>query len=146
MSVHYRTHGEPFVPEFGEGLTKQSFKDSTDVNRILARFAKQGALDHLTQYQGEYGDFSNFDYLGHQLQIARGQEIFDALPSDVKREFRQSPAEFFQFVNDPANADRLHELLPSLARPGNQLPDMRNSTPPDATIPVEAPSPETPSE
>ena len=53
--------------------------------------------------------------------LSRGREIFDELPVELRSEFNQSPAQFFDYVNDPANKDRLAELLPALAEPGRQL-------------------------
>ena len=108
--------------EYNDGRTKQAFKDSTDVNRLLDKHAKAGTLSALAKTQGQYGDFADFDFHEAQNALARGKAIFDELPREVKREFNQSPADFFAFVNDPENADRLPELLPELAAPGRQLP------------------------
>lgn len=111
--------------EYTDGRTKQSFKDSTDVNKILARFARTGTLSHLQQWGGQYGDFAGFDFQAAQNQIARANSMFHQLPAEVRREFSNEPARFFDFVNDPANAGRLHQLLPALAKPGTQLPNIR---------------------
>ncbi len=108
------------TPKFTDGRTKQSFKDETDINKILKRAQKSGTISHLNQYQSRYGDFSGFDFFEAQLKLSQGGEIFDALPVEIKREFNQSPAQFFEFVNDPANADRVQKLLPALAEPGRQ--------------------------
>tara|TARA_A100001037_G_C15145631_1_gene636174 strand:- start:2431 stop:2895 length:465 start_codon:yes stop_codon:yes gene_type:complete len=136
MSIYFQAHRELYSPEYDDGRTKQSFKDSCDINKILARFSGEQVAAHLSQFKNEYGDFSEFDWHKSQLLLARGNEIFDALPPSVKREFGQQPSEFFNFVNDPKNQDRLAELLPELARPGLQLPDVRGSTPPGASVPA----------
>ena len=107
------------------GRTKQSFKDSTDINKILAKAEKGHAVSHLNRYQPEFGDFTDMpDLLTAQARLERGQEIFDALPGELRREFKQSPQEFFAFVNDPANSGRLGEIFPDLAKVGNQRPDV----------------------
>jgi len=111
--------------DYSDGRTDQGFKGSTDINRLLAKAARSGTLSHLQQYQGNYGDFSGFDFMEVQNKIARGTQVFEALPAEVRREFNQSPQEFFEFANDPDNRDRLGELLPALAKPGTQLPNMR---------------------
>jgi len=111
--------------DYSDGRTDQGFKGSTDINRLLAKAARSGTLSHLDQYQGNYGDFSGFDFMETQNKIARGTQIFEALPSEVRREFNQSPQEFFEFANDPNNRDRLRELLPELAKPGTQMPKIR---------------------
>lgn len=104
---------------WGEARTKQSFKDETDVNRLVHKLQRGESIAHLQKYGGVYGDFSDTDDLltaHHRLQ--RGQKIFDELPGEVRREFGNNPLEFFKFVNDPGNAGRLEEVLPALARPG----------------------------
>ncbi len=105
---------------FNDGRTKQSFRDETDINQILKRAQKSGTISHMTKFQPRYGDFSNFDFLEAQVMLAKGGTIFDELPVELRREFNQSPAEFFDYVNDPANKERLAELLPALAEPGRQ--------------------------
>lgn len=124
-----RTGPEP--DENGElymdGRTKQSFKDSTDINKLLSRHQRAGTLSHLAQYEAQYADFSDVpDLLTAQSRLAQGQKMFDELPSQVRREFKDQ-FEFFEYVNNPVNAGRLSELLPPLAEPGRQRPDVRRS-------------------
>lgn len=119
-------------PKYGPGKTKQAFKDECDINRILQRAQKTGTVSHLAKHQAVYGDFANFDFERNLNAITRGREIFDDLPSELRKEFHQNPGEFFRYVNDPANADRLPELLPQLAQPGRQYLDVSGRTPPDA--------------
>ncbi len=153
--MYYREHGlsEPIV--WGESRTKQAFREETDINRILAIGNKTGAISHLAKYEGTYGDFEQFDFLTAQLQIRKGDEIFEALPAELRREFSQSPRLFFEFVNDPANKGRLKDIFPDLAKPGDFPLDMSMRTPPgattdpdavdpDAVVPPVAPDPDTP--
>lgn len=109
--------------DYSDGRTKQAFKDSTDINKILAKAQKVGSLSHLVRHGAMYGDFSDVpDLLEAKSRIERGQKIFDDLPSEVRREFANDQFAFFTFVNDPANADRLREVLPALAARGRQMP------------------------
>lgn len=127
MSLYYRKHGKAYVPEYERpGRTKQSFMDDCDINKILAKAAKTGTLSHLEKFGGEYADFSEApdNLLDAQARIQRGNEIFEALPGEVRREFKQDPFKFFEFVNDPANKDDLKRVLPQLAERGTQLPDV----------------------
>jgi len=140
MSMYFRDHGEVYVPEYERpGRTKQAFKDDTDINRIIDRFQKTGALSHLNKHEAIYGDFAEFDFLAAQMQLARGKEIFDDLPSELRREFNQSPREFFEFVNDPANKGDLKRIFPQLAKPGRYPLDGSNRTPPGVTVDPDAP-------
>ncbi len=137
---------------FNDGRTKQSFRDETDINMILKRAQKSGTISHLAKYEARYGDFSDFDFFEAQRRMAEGREIFDELPPEIRREFSQSPGEFFAYVNDPANVDRISQLLPELAAPGRQHVSTRgnltadeltraDATAVDTTPPEEAPEP-----
>ncbi len=123
MSMYYREHGKPEIRTYTKhGRTKQSQKDECDINKLLERSAREGSLSHLDKYQAMYGDFSNYDFQEHQLKMAEAQLIFENLPAEIKREFNQSPAEFFKFVTAQENLDRLPELLPEIANRGNYFP------------------------
>ncbi len=108
---------------YGPGRTKQAFKNETDINKILAKAQKTGAISHLAKYQGEYVNFADVDdLLTAHTRLARGQEIFSALPSEVRKEFNQDLGAFFNYVNDPENKDRLKTLLPQIAKAGGYFP------------------------
>ncbi len=116
-------HGKPYTPEYEKpGRTKQSFKESCDVNKILKKAQKTGTISHLNKHQATYGDLSGFDFTEAQMQLAKAGEIFDDLPSEIRREFDNSPAKFFEFANDVENVEKLGELLPAIAEPGNFFP------------------------
>lgn len=133
--------------DYSDGRTKQSFKDETDINQILARAWRGGAISHLAKYGATYGDFSDIDDLltAHQ-RLEKGQQIFNELPAELRREFG-TPAKFYNYVNDPANADKLERVLPQLAKPGRQMPAVRRTAATEAVagnagVPP-APAPET---
>ncbi len=128
-------------PTYKDGRTKQSFKDETDINKLLVRAQKTGTISHLTKYQGRYADFSNFDFIEAQLTLTRGREVFDALPVELRSEFNQSPAEFFDYVNNPANKERLDKLLPALAEPGRQNISIRPPSADETQAATEAATP-----
>ncbi len=131
---------------FDDGRTKQAFKDETDINQIMKRAQVTGTISHINKYEGRYGDFANFDFLGNQLMIAQAQTIFDELPPEMRNEFNNSPQEFFEFANDPANVDNLAERLPGLAEPGRQNLNVSGNIGADAEaarVASEQPIPET---
>ncbi len=107
---------------YDDGRTKQCHADECDINKIMARFDKTGTISHLAKFEGVYADFSDFDFHEQTNMLTRGREIFDELPAELRSEFHQSPAAFFAYVNDPANAKELRKKLPGLAEPGRQLP------------------------
>jgi len=117
--------------EYKDGRTKQCFKDDCDIDKIMTRFNVTGTISHLSKFEGQYADFSDFDFHEQTTRLTKGREIFDALPAELRKEFSQSPAKFFDWVNDPANIDELAEKLPALAQPGQQLP---RTASPDADL------------
>jgi len=120
-------------------VTKQSFKDETNVNKILARHMRMGTISHLQQWGGQYGDLAGFNFQEAQNQIAKANSMFEKLPSSVRNEFSNSPERFFDYVNDPEHKDKLAQLLPALAKSGRQLALEPTPEPPPA-----APEPVTP--
>ena len=127
--------------EYTDGRTKQSFKDETDVNNIIAKHARMGTLSHLEQFGGQYGDFGDFDFQEAQNQIARANSMFEELPSAVRNQFANSPEKFLEYVNDPDNKDDLRDKLPELAAPRSApLPTNKDEVDPEPA-PAE---PETP--
>lgn len=114
--------------DYSDGRTKQSFKDQTNINKIMAKAARGGTISHLAKHGATYGDFSDIDDLmtAHK-RLEKGQQIFEELPGEIKREFQNNPVKFFAYVNDPANADNLANVLPQLAQVGNQLVTPRRS-------------------
>lgn len=129
MSMKQSKFAQP--SSYPDGLTKQAFKDETDIKKILHRAQKAGTLSHLAKYEAHYGDFADYDFMDQQIKLTQGREMFDELPSEVRTEFSNSPAAFFAYVNDPANAGRLRTLLPALAAPGRQNLDVSGRTPPE---------------
>lgn len=112
-------------PDYSDGRTKQAFKDQTDINMILEKATRVGSLSHLMRHGAVYGDFSDVpDLLTAHERIKRGQAIFDELPGEIRREFSNDMFEFFKFVNDPAHREDLKRVLPGLAKPGAQLPEV----------------------
>ncbi len=109
------------VQEYLDGRTKQSYRDECDIQKIMARAEKTGTISHLEKFEGVYGDFSDFDFFEQTQKLTRGREIFDELPGELRKEFAQSPAKFFAYVNDPANAEDLRKKLTGAAAAGRQI-------------------------
>jgi len=135
--------------EYDDGRTKQCHADECDINKIMARFDQTGTISHVNKHAASYADFSDFDFHKQTQLLTRGREIFDDLNAELRREFGQSPAAFFAYVNDPANAANLKEKLGLLDKPGQQLPNI-NDADTEAALeaaqpPVVEPTPATPS-
>ncbi len=131
--------------DYSDGRTKQAFKDSTDINKLLMRAQQGETISHLAKHGAIYGDFTDIDdLLTGMTRLERGNQIFAQLPGEVRCEFDQSPQKFFNFVNNPQNSERLEELLPALAAPGNQFRTMDPSIPPVTAEPEPTPPGPTP--
>lgn len=131
---HYGKHdenGRLMQPDdYSDGRTKQAFKDESDINKIMHRAQAAGTISHLQKYEPVYGDFADFDLLEAKLKLQQADEVFGQLPSELRNEFRNDPAAFFTFVNDPRNQPDLATKLPALAKPGRQNIDVSGKTPP----------------
>lgn len=98
------------VENFGPGLTQAQFKDECDIKRIVQRFHRTGVLPGF-KMGAKYGDFSEVgDYMEALGRVELAREAFAALPSDLRKRFRNDPAELVKFLQDPKNADEAVEL------------------------------------
>jgi phage internal scaffolding protein len=104
-----------YAPVGEYSLTKQSHTDDTDINQIIARYNVTGVLGHERQTEGTYGDFTSNDYQESMIQITNANNLFNNLPSGIRAQFNNDPAQMLSFCDDPANADKLVEL--GLAHP-----------------------------
>ncbi len=98
------------VSPCGEGAAQQQFKEDCDVNTIMQRYQKTGAIDHVSKHQTEYGFASPLDYHQSMNIIAQADSMFNDLPSSVRNEFNNNPQAFLEFVQDAKNADRAKKL------------------------------------
>lgn len=95
----------------GPGRTKQSMKDETDVNRIVARYAKTGLLTHVNTRSPVYTDVSEArDYREALEQVRRVDEFFVGLPSKIRARFANDPILFMEFMMNPDMKAEAEEL------------------------------------
>ena len=99
----------------GTKPAKQEFKDDADINVIMRKFQKTGAINHVAKYQGEYGMATPVSLHQAMNLVAKAQSMFEDLPSSVRNEFGNDPRQFLEFVQDPQNAARAAELNIALA-------------------------------
>jgi len=85
----------------GPSMTKQSFADETDINKIVARFEKTGLIEHLNSREPFYGDVS--DIVGYQEAlnvVQKADDLFNAYPAKVRERFDNDPVKFIEFISD----------------------------------------------
>jgi phage internal scaffolding protein len=122
---------------FEPSLTDQSGKDDCNLKRIWERYQKTGNLTELMK-RGDinqdtnryYGDFSQAkDYQQSINIVIHAQDQFMNLDAPVRKEFDNDPGKFLEFINNPANKDRIEKL--GLTKPktvkGATLDDVVNA-------------------
>lgn len=114
--------------------TDQSWKEDCDVNNIIRKFLKTGTITHVNNKKSAYADVSEIpDLLEAVLQIKDAQDIFDGLPSDIRKRFNNSPLDMVDFLQNEKNRDEAIEL--GLINPGAGPKDPPGSKPSGAVVP-----------
>lgn len=118
---HPRIYGEPYkdtdAAVFGLDTgtvtpTKQSEKDSCDINKIMERYEATGLLPDLIQREPQYGDFSDAATFHEAMDIvAHANAQFSALPASVRERFGNDPAKFLAFIEKAENDDSAKKEL-----------------------------------
>lgn len=100
------------TPGGGELLTKQAPKDEVDSQAIVQKYLRTGNVELLRQRVApRYGDFTSADdYLSAMVKVRQAQELFSALPSNVRSAVRNDPAELLRLVFDPARREECVKL------------------------------------
>lgn len=94
-----------------ELVTKQSEKDSTDINLITERFLRTGTLGTPGKMRNPmFGDFSSIDFQQMRNQIADAEMAFSSLPGRLRSRFKNDPANLLRFVENEANREEAIKL------------------------------------
>lgn len=86
-----------------ETRTKQSHKDECDINNIMARYRRTGLIEAVNRNQPRYADVTGLEFRTAMEMVAQAQQLFEDMPSGVRKRFGNDPAAFLDFVNDPEN-------------------------------------------
>lgn len=105
-----RTKGRTYQKVDSVTLTQQQFKDECDINTILAKYQKTGAITHANNHSPEYSFATSLNFRESMEIVTRAQEMFSELPSSIRNKFRNNPEEFMDFVQNPENASEMAEL------------------------------------
>lgn len=122
-------------------MTKQSFKDECDINKIMDKFQRTGVISHYATHAPTYGDASPVEYLDALLVISTANEMFAELPSSVRKRFNNNPEEFLEFAQNPDNLEECRKmgLAPPLSSPTLDTPPPKPAS--AATAPTEPSTP-----
>jgi hypothetical protein len=109
----FDTYGEKQGIIFKEPtMTIQSEKDNCDINVIMNRYATCGTpLPYRTDgVQPVYADVSELgDYMENYQRCKQAEEMFNALPSALRKELDNNPANLIPFIQDKKNESRCIE-------------------------------------
>lgn len=84
-------------------LTKQEFKDDTDINIIIKRASLTGELP-TNKKQSIYGDCTQIpDYRSALHTVIEAENAFDSLDSKIRARFNNDPGQMISFIEDPRN-------------------------------------------
>ncbi len=123
----------------GKSRTKQSFRDESEINNIMARYMKTGIVDHFSQFGSEYGFASSINFHEAMNVVTKADQMFDALPAELRRRFNGDPAEFLGFVQNPENQEELVELGLATKAVAEREPEVPVPAVPAAPITPEVP-------
>jgi phage internal scaffolding protein len=94
-----------FKPQ-GVSKTDQSFKISSDINALMARYAKTKILPNLNERQGVYGDFSQATTLEEAFEsVHAAVEAFNSLPAEVRKAMDNDPSKLELWLSDENNQE-----------------------------------------
>jgi len=93
-----------------EGRTRQSERDSTDINRMVAQYRRTGVFP-VAQRAGEFLDVVGTGDLHLMLRTVQAAgDAFMQLPAKVRSAFDNDPVRLVQAFDDPGQRDLLQEL------------------------------------
>lgn len=92
-----------------EGRTRQEFKAESDINTLMKR--GEAAIVPALREGGFFADVSNIGSLHECLEKVRvANEVFGALPADVRSAFDNRPDLFTEAFGNPDGIAKLREL------------------------------------
>lgn len=122
----YDAPGRVAMNSFPVSRAKQSMQAECDINAIMKKFAKTGAITHLNQHQGDYGNFIGADNYHNALnQILEADKMFQTIPSNIRADFENDAAKYLAFAENPENIEQMRKygLAPPDQDPINREPD-----------------------
>lgn len=92
-----------------EILVEQAHKKEVDINAIVKRHGVDLIAKTQKLQSADYvmDDISGNDFQEAMMKVTKAQQTFEQLPSTVRKQFNNSPAEFMDFVQNPDNGEAL---------------------------------------
>lgn len=95
----------------GHCQVQQSHKDDCDINRIVDKYHRTGTIDHLSNREALYGDFTGVtDFQTAVIAVQDATDAFNELPSDVRKKFDNDPSKLIEALSDPSRRSEFVKL------------------------------------
>lgn len=116
-----------------KGVTKaqQQFKDDADINSIMRKFQKTGAITHVAAHRPQYDVATSITLHEAMNIVTKADTMFQDLPSSLRERFA-TPDNFLDFVQNPDNEQEAHELGLALSPEAQAVADQRTPPAPEA--------------
>lgn len=131
----YRDNKNPGEhPSSDEIRTKSDGAAASDVNTLMAQYARNGTLPRVTARQPLYGDFTGPQDLHSQREaVFAAQERYELLPAAVRDASSNDAVRFLEMLEDPQSLQVLLDagLDPSLEASETESPAVATPTEPE---------------
>lgn len=118
------------ISSFEKTLAQQQFQDECDINTIMDRYANDGLLDHVNNFEGSYGDFTSAtDYQSSLNQVIAAEGAFMDLPAKVRARFGNDPAQLIGFLESNDQDDIEESVKLGLREPAATPPPQPKAAP-----------------
>lgn len=95
----------------GNSKTQQHFKAGADVNNIVAQYTQTGIDPYeLRKTQQKFGHASEQSFTEAMFLCRQVEQDFMKLPSSIRTEFDNNPAELLSHLQNPDSQERMAEL------------------------------------
>lgn len=114
MPKFFTKYNPPKIPGFSsemESVVQEQFADACQTDTIIRKYNMMGVNPFISSGSSQYLDTTQIpDFVCAQNAQIKVKEYFEGLPSDIRLEFNNDPAQFAEAVLDPQNADYLREI------------------------------------
>lgn len=110
-TIYDTVHEKEGIKFSQPSMTIQSEKDNCDINVIMNRYATCGTPLPIRQdVEPVYADVAELgDYMENFQRCKQAEEMFNALPSALRKELDNNPANLLPFIQNEDNKERCYE-------------------------------------
>jgi hypothetical protein len=114
MPKFFTKYNLPKVPGWNsdqESKVQEQFADACQTDTIIRKYNMMGVNPFIASGGSQYLDTTEIpSFVVAQNSQVKVREYFEGLPSDIRLEFNNDPAQFAEAVLDPQNGEYLREI------------------------------------